>query len=69
MNWTGHQCQSIPLAYILHQTKGASYCYLHLSNMYVHLFDVKLPLWGICPPPNSHVAHVALESRGTHNTN
>ena len=24
---------------------------------------------GICPSPNSHVAHVTLESRGTHNTN
>ena len=27
------------------------------------------PYWGTCPPPNSHVAHVTLESRGTHNTN
>ena len=27
------------------------------------------PYGGIYPPPNSHVAHVTLESRGIYNTN
>ena len=29
---------------------------------------LNFPYGGICPPPNSHVAHAVLESRGTHNT-
>ena len=29
---------------------------------------LKFPYGGICPPQNSHVAHVTLESSGTHYT-
>ena len=37
-------------------------------SIHVHLLNMKLSCGGICPLPNIHVAHVPLESRGTHTT-
>ena len=49
---------------VSNKTKGPSYCYYNMSNIHVHLL-----YRAICPPQNSDVAHVTLESRGKHNTN